>query len=231
VSKLSSKIDSMSANSAKLKEQVAEIQSQLAQMASSQAEMDKIRSEEKALYDKNSAELKTGIDGVKKALQVLKDYYAKDASHGSKGDSAGGIVSMLEVVESDFTRDLAEIESAENSAVAEYEKVSYMNKVAKTSKDQDVKYKAKEAASLDKSGSEAVSDREGIQAELDALNEYLGKLNKMCVAKAEPYAERARRRAAEIEGLKNALQILDGEVVLLQENTKRALRSKYIHSA
>jgi chromosome segregation ATPase len=231
VSKLSSKIDSMSANSAKLKEQVAEIQSQLAQMASSQAEMDKIRSEEKALYDKNSAELKSGIDGVKKALQVLKDYYAKDASHGSKGDSAGGIVSMLEVVESDFTRDLAEIESAENSAVAEYEKVSYMNKVAKTSKDQDVKYKAKEAASLDKSGSEAVSDREGIQAELDALNEYLGKLNKMCVAKAEPYAERARRRAAEIEGLKNALQILDGEAVLLQENTKRALRSKYIHSA
>jgi len=106
-----------------------------------------------------------------------------------------------------------------------------MNKVAKTSKDQDVKYKAMEAASLDKSGSEAVSDREGIQAELDALNEYLGKLNKMCVAKAEPYAERARRRAAEIEGLKNALQILDGEAVLLQENTKRALRSKYIHSA
>merc|ERR1719331_1572057 len=102
VSKLSTKIDSMSANSAKLKESVSEIQSQLAAMASSQAEMDKIRAGEKADYDKNSAELKAGIEGVKKALSVLKDYYAQDSKHGSKGDSAGGIVSMLEVVESDF---------------------------------------------------------------------------------------------------------------------------------
>merc|ERR1719453_1924028 len=101
---------------------------------------------------------------------------------------------MLEVVESDFTKGLAEMETTESAAIAEYEKVSYMNKVAKASKTQDVKYKTKEAAGLDKSTSEANSDRDGIQAELDALNEYMGKLNKMCVAKAEPYAERARRR-------------------------------------
>merc|ERR1719487_2037367 len=84
ISKLSTKIDSMTAKSAKLKEQVAELQKELAALASSQAEMDKIRSEEKALYDKNSAELKAGISGVKKALSVLRDYYAKDASHASK---------------------------------------------------------------------------------------------------------------------------------------------------
>merc|ERR1719146_166079 len=96
ISKLSTKIDSMTAKSAKLKEEVAELQKELAAMASSQAEMDKIRSEEKALYDKNSAELKAGISGVKKALSVLRDYYAKDAGHASKGDAAGGIVSMLE---------------------------------------------------------------------------------------------------------------------------------------
>merc|ERR1719261_921415 len=84
IEKLSTKIDSMAAKSAKLKEQVAELQKQLAGLASSQAEMDKIRSEEKALYDKNSAEMKAGIEGVKKALQVLRDYYAKQADHGAK---------------------------------------------------------------------------------------------------------------------------------------------------
>jgi len=231
VSKLSTKIDSMSAKSAKLKEETAEIQKELAAMASSQAELDKIRSEEKALYDKNSAEMKAGIEGVKKALSVLREYYAKDSSHGAKGDAGGGIVSMLEVVESDFTKGLAEMETAESSAVTEYEKVSYTNKVSKTSKDQDVKYKTKEAAGLDKSSSEAVSDREGVQAELDALVEYLDKLDKMCVAKAEPYAERKSRREAELAGLKQALKILDGEAVLLQENSRRALRSKYSHSA
>merc|ERR1719506_1191986 len=170
--------------------------------------------------------MRAGIDGVKKALSVLKDYYAKEGkSHGASGSSAGGIVSMLEVVESDFTKGLAEMEGAESSAVSEYEKVSYMNKVANTSKGQDVKYKTKEAAGLDKSTSEAVSDRESVQAELDALNEYLSKLDDMCVAKAEPYAERKRRREAELAGLKQALQILDGEAVLLQQKTRR-LRSK-----
>merc|ERR1719310_1610407 len=225
------KIDSMTAQSAKLKEQVAELQKQLAALASSQAEMDKIRSEEKSLYEKNSAEMKAGIEAVKKALSVLREYYAKaDKSHGAAGGAGGGIVSMLEVVESDFTKGLAEMEGAESSAVAEYEKVTYMNKVEKTSKDQDVKYKTKEAAGLDKATTEAVSDRDGVQAELDALLEYQAKLDKMCIAKAEPYAERKRRREAELAGLKEALKILDGEAVLLQENTKRALRSKYVHA-
>jgi hypothetical protein len=226
IEKLSTKIGSMTAKSAKLKEQVAEVQKELASLASSQAQMDKIRSEEKAIYDKNSAEMKDGIEAIKKALSILRDYYAQKAS-----GAAGGIVSMLEVVESDFTKGLAEMETAEASAVAEYEKVTYMNKVATTSKGQDVKYKAKEASALDKTSTEAVSDREGLQAELDALVEYLGKLNKMCVAKAEPYAERKARREAELAGLKQALQILDGEAVLLQDTTKRVLRGKFFQSS
>jgi cell division protein FtsL len=223
--KLSTKIDSMTAESAKLKEQVAELQKELAGLASSQAQMDGIRSEEKAIYNKNSAEMKQGIEGVKKALSVLKDYYAQEGeSHNKAGGAAGGIVSMLEVVESDFTKGLAEMETAEASAVAEYEKVSFMNKVTRTSKGQDVKYKTKEAAGLDKSTAEAASDKDSVQAELDALNEYLDKLNKMCIAKAEPYGERKRRREAEMAGLKQALQILDGEAVLIQQKARHGLR-------
>jgi len=228
IEKLSTKVDSMTAKSAKLKEQVAELQQQLASLASSQAEMDKMRSEEKAIYTKNSAEMKAGIDGVKKALSVLRDYYAqKDQGHAAAGGAGGGIVSMLEVVESDFTKGLAEMETDETSAVSEYDKVSFMNKVTRSSKGQDVKYKSKEAAGLDKSTTEAVSDREGVQAELDALTEYLGKLNKMCVAKAEPYAERKRRREAELAGLKQALQILDGEAVLIQQKARHGLRGRH----
>jgi len=225
ISKLSTKIDSMTANAAKLNEEVAELNKELAALASSQAEMNNIRSEEKAIYDKNSAEMKAGIEGVKKALSVLRDYYAKgDKSHASAASSAGGIVSMLEVVESDFTKGLAEMEGAESSAVSEFEKVSFMNKTAKASKEQDVKYKTKESAGLAKSTTEASSDREGVQAELDALVEYLAKLDKMCIAKAEPYAERKRRREQELAGLKQALEILEGEAVLLQANTRRNLR-------
>jgi len=228
IDKLSTSIDSMNAKSAKLKEEVAALQKQLAQLASSQAEMDKIRSEEKALYTKNSAEMKQGISGVQKALSVLKDYYASEGKSHSAADGAGsGIIGMLEVVESDFSKGLTEMEVAESTAAADYDKVSKQNELARTMKSQDVKYKTKEAAQLDKSVSETSSDLQGAQSELDAIVEYLGKLANMCVAKAEPYAEKKARRESEIAGLKEALSILEGEAVLIQQTSRRTLRGTH----
>ena len=58
---------------------------------------------------------------------------------------------------------------------------------------------------------------------LDAVNEYYSGIKARCIAKAETYAARVARRTAEIAGLKQALQILDGEAVLLQSSTKRTL--------
>jgi hypothetical protein len=228
IDKLSTQIDSKNAKSAKLKEEVASLQKQLAQLASSQAEMDKIRSEEKALYTKNHAEMKQGVDGVQKALQVLRDYYASEGKSHSSADGAGsGIIGMLEVVESDFTKGLAEMEVSESTAASDYDKVSKENDISRTMKGQDVKYKTKEAAGLDKSVSETSSDLEGTQAELSAIVEYLGKLANMCVAKAEPYAEKKRRREEEVAGLKEALSILEGEAVLIQQTSKHTLRGTH----
>jgi len=227
IEKLSIEIDSMSARSAKLKEEVAALQKQLAELAASQAEMDKIRSDEKALYTKNHAEMKTGVEAVQKALSILKDYYASEGkSHAAAEGAGSGIIGMLEVVESDFTKGLAEMEVAESTAVRDYEKTTKMNEIARATKTQDVKYKTKESAGLDKSAAQTNSDLESAQAELDAIMEYLGKLADMCVAKAEPYAERKARRDAEIEGLKQALSILEGEAVLIQQTSKRTLRGR-----
>merc|ERR1719272_1795740 len=84
IEKLSTSIDSMTAKSAKLKEQVAELEKELAASASTQAEADKLRAEEKAAFDVNSAEMEKGVKGVQVALKVLNEYYAKaDKSHSS----------------------------------------------------------------------------------------------------------------------------------------------------
>merc|ERR1719326_1420806 len=140
----------MSAKSAQLKEEVATLQKELASLAKAQAEMDKIRAEEKAAYDKNSAEMEQGLEGVKLALKVLREYYAKeDKGHEAAEGAGGGIIGMLEVIESDFSKGLAEMISAEETAQAEYDKVSKENAIMKTTKEQDVKYKTKEAKSLD----------------------------------------------------------------------------------
>jgi chromosome segregation ATPase len=229
--KLSTKIDSKTSQSKKLKEEVATLQKELAELARSQAEMDKIRSEEKEIYEKNKPELEAGLKGIKLALKILNDYYAKaDKSHGSSDGAGSGIIGMLEVIESDFTKGLTEMVAAEQMAAAGYEKETKENAIEKTTKNQDVKYKTKEAASLDKAVAELSTDLEGVQAELEAVNEYLASLEKKCTYKVESYEERKARREAEITGLKEALEILESETALMQTASHHALRGVRKHA-
>jgi len=230
IEKLSTKLDQMSSRSAELKEQIAGLNKELAALAASQAEMDKMRQEEKATFDANSAETKQGLEGVKMALKVLRDYYAKDSAHESSDGSATGIVGLLEVVESDFSKALAEMTSIEDSSAATYKADTNENSIDKVMKTKDVEHKTAEAAGLDKAVTETSADRANVQAELDAVVEYLGKLEDMCVAKAEPYAETKRRREEEISGLKEALQILEGEAVLVQQK-RHSFRGVFRHIA
>merc|ERR1711920_202024 len=180
IQKLSTKIDAMTAKSAQLKEEVAELQKALAELAASQAEMDKIRQEENEVYKANKAETEKGLNGIRKALKVLTDYYSKDAAHGSAGGAGGGIIGLLEVCESDFSTALAEMVSGEETAQRVYDTESKENEIERLTKEQDVKYKTKEAKDLDKSVAEATSDRASVQEELDAVNEYLKRLHDQC---------------------------------------------------
>jgi chromosome segregation ATPase len=227
IEKLTSKIDQWSARSAQLKEEVASLEKALAELAKSQAEMDKIRAEEKALYDKNRPEMEKGLEGIKLALKILKDYYAQDKAHVAAEGAGAGIVGLLEVVESDFSKSLAEMISTEEASVAEYESQTKQNAVDKTNKEQDVKYKTQEANSRDKETAEAKADRTGVQKELDAVQAVLRSLHEQCDEVATPYEELKRRREAEIAGLKQALEILEGQAVLLQENRKLASIRKH----
>merc|ERR1712113_236152 len=103
--------------------------------------------------------------------------------------------------------------------------MSKENEIERTSKEQDVSYKAKESKQLDKTTSENTADRSSVQAELDAIMEYLSKIQEQCIAKAEAYSERARRREAEIAGLKQALGVLENETAFLQRQERhRKLR-------
>jgi len=217
IEKLSAKIESSKSKSAKLKEEVATLQKELAALARGQAEMDKIRAEEKAAFDVNSAEMEKGLNGVKMALKVLNDYYAKaDKAHSSSDGASTGIIGLLEVCESDFSKGLAEMKATEESAIGAYEQETKENEIEKVTKEQDAKYKTKESAGLDKSVSELSSDKDGVETELSAVLEYLKKIEEECIAKPETYEERTARRTAEISGLKEALTILNDETAFLQ---------------
>merc|ERR1719242_722952 len=231
IKKLSTKIDQMTSRSAQLKSEVAALEKGLSSLAKTQAEMDKVRLTEKEEYTKAKAEMEEGIKGVQLALKVLRDYYAKDKAHTSDEGGGAGIIGLLEVVESDFSKGLIEMTSTEEAAQASYDQETKDNEIEKTTKEQDIKYKTEEAAGLKKETAEATSDKSGVQEELDAVLEYLKTVEDRCIAKAEPYEERVRRREAELKGLREGLAILEEETSesLLQLSGKRTLRGAKQH--
>merc|ERR1719231_2215884 len=181
--------------------------------------MDKTRLDESSAYKEAKADLEKGIAGVQGALTFLRDYYGSAAlvqqpsvpTHSASGQAGGSIISMLEQAEADFSKNLAQVEMEETDSASTYDKTKQSNKLSKTSKEQDVKYMSAEAKSLDKTVSELSSDKAGVVTELDAILEYRAQLDKKCVKKAETYEERKSKREAEINGLKEALTILEEE--------------------
>merc|ERR1719203_1313535 len=145
----------------------------LAELAAAQVEMNKLRAEEKAAFAQGKPEMEQGIEGVRSALKILRDYYGGDGKEHAAAEGAGqGIIGLLEVVESDFSQGLAEMVAAEDAAAAAYDKETKENEIEKTAKQQDLKFKTKETADLDQAIQETSSDRESVQSELDAVMEY-----------------------------------------------------------
>jgi len=226
IAKLSTRIDRMNARSAQLKEEVTVIQNQLAELAKSQASMDNLRREENAAFVAGKAELEKGITGLKLAIKILNEYYGStEKAHAAAEGAASSIIGLLEVCEADFSKNLAQITSDEELAASQHEQSSKDNEIERNAAEQDVKYKSKESSDLDKTSGELSADRSSVQAELDAVADYLSKIESECIQKAETYASRASRRDAEIAGLKEALQILESETALIQQRANRhALR-------
>jgi len=245
IEKLTVKIDQATSKSAKLKEEVQELESELAALTKLQAEMDKIRQETHADFVTAKDDLELALQGVRKALGVLREYYGGAAllqggsamasmmqqpalppAHAKATGAGQGIINILEVVESDFAENLAKENTEEADAQSDYDKTSQENKVAKTLKEQDVKYKTQEIKSLKKTLSELSADRESAETEHAAVMEYYDKIKERCIAKPETYEERKARRVAEIAGLKEALSILENETAFMQRKSRRHMRGR-----
>jgi len=230
--KLKTRTDAATATTNQLKEDIKELEAEIAEIDSSTAEATKLRGEENAAYLKSSADFKGSASATEKAIVVLKEYYegsllqvkstkAHQPDFGAaKSDSAHSIISVLEMAAEDFTKTYTEIEMAETAAVKAYTKLMDESKVAKATKVAEVKGKSSEIKSLATALANLGTDSDMVAKELDAVMSYLDKLKPQCESKVMSYAEKKAKREAEIDGLKEALSILDGSAVLLQGNTR-----------
>jgi chromosome segregation ATPase len=218
---LDSKIKKGEASKAKLTADIAELEAELGQLAQSQKEMDSQRSAEHAAYLEAKTDYEQGVEGVQMAIKVLKEYYGGSSfvqqpevsTHSAAGGESSGIIGLLEVAESDFSKLLAETEADEKDSQDSYDGQTKANKISKAEKETSAKYKTKELKDTEAELAELGGDKSSEQSELDAVLDYYSSIKKQCVAKPDSYEERKSRREAEINGLKDALDILENQGV------------------
>jgi len=229
VETLHASIDQLSAQIAKLAEDITETSKEVSELDEKMAEATELRQKEKAKNAETISDAQAAETATAQAITVLKEFYSKagdatafvqqdpeapevfDTPYKGMGAESGGIVGMLEVIESDFARLESETKAAEESAQKEYDTFMGDSKVDKESKNKDIEHKTAKKQDSEQALTVAKKDLEGNQKELDASLAYYDKLKPSCVDAGVSYEDRVARRKEEIESLQESLKILNGE--------------------
>merc|ERR1719311_1007007 len=123
----------------------------------------------------------------------------------------GGVVGMIEVIQSDFARLESETSSAESEGQKEYDEFMSDSSSDKAQKSKDIEHKEGKKQNDEQALQEAKTDLDGTQKELDAARQYYEKLKPSCLDAGESYEDRVARRKEEIASLQEALKILTAE--------------------
>merc|ERR1719262_935854 len=151
---LQSTIDKASAKKDQLGDEIAELTEEIAELDASTSEAIKLRGEQHETFVKAEKDFSEAADAVQDAMDVLKDYYdnalllqknavktVKGASKappklgGAKQDSASGILSILDTMAGEFTKTVAELQSAEKEQVKAFKEMKVRNFDSKTAKE------------------------------------------------------------------------------------------------
>merc|ERR1719420_2366219 len=227
-------IDEAESKIAKLTEDIDELSNQIADLRKSLFEATELRAKEKAENEKTIGDSEAGLEAIKNAIEVLKDFYdnafiqfvpknsGRDGKtvddlapggpsgeyHGNQ-DAAKGIFGLLEVIQSDFERTIETVTKEEEDAQAEFEAYE-----KETNDSIEEKGKSKKDKETEKEDTEAdlvgfKEDLKTAQEKLADAKEELEKLKPLCVDTGMSWKERRARQKQEIEALKQALAILE----------------------
>merc|ERR1719335_488217 len=122
---------------------------------------------------------------------------------------SGGVLGMLEVIESDFSRLEADTKAGEATASKEYKTFMQESQVDKSKKSTAIEHKSAKKQDLSQALLVKKADLEDTQKELDAAVEYFDKLKSSCVDSGVSYEDRVARRKSEIQSLQDALKVMN----------------------
>eukprot|EP00933_Yihiella_yeosuensis_P060815 TRINITY_DN6360_c1_g3_i1.p1 TRINITY_DN6360_c1_g3~~TRINITY_DN6360_c1_g3_i1.p1 ORF type:complete len:769 (+),score=272.59 TRINITY_DN6360_c1_g3_i1:155-2461(+) len=135
----------------------------------------------------------------------------KEAYKGSQ-EASTGIMGLMEVIESDFNRNIAETEAAEKKAVKDHTKFLGESEIATSEKEQAVKTKSRFLTETEEGLEENESS---IGTQLSVLKSAIGELASLdeeCGVGIS-YEERKMAREEEIEALKEAIEHINSFII------------------
>jgi chromosome segregation ATPase len=228
----SASIDKTKSKIVQLNDSITELGKEIAELYKALNEMTELRKQEKAQNEKTIADSAEGAEAVAQAIVILQQFYAGafiqapnedrsgqtvgdlapetfEGEYKGKVDASKGIIGMLEVIQSDFTRTNEKTTADEKAAQTEFEE-------EETRINAEIDTKKKEKGGLESEVKTAESDLTGFKDDLkdatkmhkQALDE-LDTLKPACVQGEETYEERRAQREKEIAALKEALKLLE----------------------
>jgi len=221
--KLIADIEGMEASIADMGATIQRLLAEQAELTRKMGEATEFRTTEKAENLATIADSKAGFDAVGQALVILREFYSSQASllqqapemAAYKGQQNGkeGVVGMLEVIQTDFSRLRAQTEAAENEAATEYDNFMKLSQASKLKKhNEEVKLR------LDKDQAEYENgnlkkDLSATEEELARASKYYEYLKPNCLVVHVNWEDRVAHRQEEIAALKEAYAILDRKTI------------------
>eukprot|EP00933_Yihiella_yeosuensis_P026537 TRINITY_DN2060_c0_g2_i1.p1 TRINITY_DN2060_c0_g2~~TRINITY_DN2060_c0_g2_i1.p1 ORF type:complete len:679 (-),score=220.13 TRINITY_DN2060_c0_g2_i1:157-2193(-) len=228
---LKAELDECNSLIAQLAEETVTLSKEIKEISEAVAKATELRQKEKLENTHTMKEAKDGQKAVASAIAVLNEFYAKASSAASflqlksqamagqpeifesegytgMTGAKGGVIGMMEVIESDFARLLAETSSEEAVAAKEYKAFMDDSKMSKTEKNKDLEHKRTKKSEKESESTSLDADLQGTLKELDAANQSWEKIRGECETKVVDQATRVEQREKEIEELEAALEAL-----------------------
>jgi len=164
-----------------------------------------------AFYKKSGEIAKEPWEFIQKPVNLPKNPATWDSEYTGVSDpdkQPGGIISILEGVNADFSKMESETKSQEAQDQEEYEAAMKDNSIEKAGREQEVKMKTAEKARRNDKIASLSSTKKNTEGELEKTDQYYEDLKPACMNGDSSYDDRKAARAKEITALKEAQVIL-----------------------
>jgi len=208
------------------------------------------RKEDHELWEQTTKNDEAAVVELKRAKNVFEKFYNKnvkgavfsqepdfrrsdddapDATLSDKGNNKGktkGILALFEYILEDLADELSNGAKAETEAQSEFEEeAAIANKLLKDMKEKETNLKAIIGKRLGQKKEQNV-DLKSNNGDREEELSYKTKITPDCDFILQAFDQRAEARAAEVEGLTSAKQLLAGKTALLQESRNKFDNSK-----